>query len=300
MVVGAIDIGSNSIRLMTMAADGSVIRRESVVTGLAGGVDASGALSETAIASSLAVLRRFAGLMADDGVGRFAAVATSAARDARNGPAVMRAISGVLGQEPSIIGGEREAMLSFSGATQGMRRSGRQVVVDIGGGSTEIVEGDTRVLWSHSYDMGSVRLTDRSLPDRPASATQLAAASLEVDRVLCQPPIAVRAQEVIGVAGTFTSLAAMHLGLERYDPDAVHGTVLTRGDIDRLLAELAALTIDQTEAIASLEPRRAPVILAGALVAQRTLDALRAGRVVVSEYDLLNGLATEVASLDQS
>ena len=297
--IGALDIGSNSIRLMVVAADGSVIRRESEVTGLARGVDAHGALSDEAVASSLIVLARFADVMAHDGVTRFAAVATSAARDARNGPEVMRSIAGVLGREPSIIDGEDEALLSFSGATSGAGRTGRQVVVDIGGGSTEVVEGEVHVTWSHSYDMGSVRLTDRSLPGRPASAAQLSAASAEVDRVLSETPIRIRAEDVIGVAGTFTSLAAMHLGLGRYDPDAVHGTILTRGDIDALVGRLAALTIAQTAEIPSLEPRRAPVILAGTVVAQRVMEALGAERVFVSEYDLLDGLAARVAALGQ-
>jgi exopolyphosphatase/guanosine-5'-triphosphate,3'-diphosphate pyrophosphatase len=297
--VGALDIGSNSIRLMIVAADGSVIRRESEVTGLARGVDANGALSDDAVASSLTVLSRFADLMAEGGVTRFAAVATSAARDARNGPDVMRAIGRVLGQEPSIIDGEDEARLSFVGAVTGAGRTGRQVVVDIGGGSTEVVEGEVDVTWSHSYDMGSVRLTDRSLPDRPASVAQLASASAEVDRVLSEPPIRIRAEDVIGVAGTFTSLAAMHLGLDRYDPDAVHGTTLTRSEIDALVGELAALTVAETAEIPSLEPRRAPVILAGTVVAQRVMEALGAKRVLVSEYDLLDGLVARVVALGQ-
>ena len=297
--IGALDIGSNSIRLMVVASDGSVVRRESEVTGLARGVDANGALSDDAVASSLTVLSRFADLMAHDGVTRFAAVATSAARDARNGLEVMRAIGGVLGQEPSIIDGEDEARLSFAGAVTGAGRTGRQVVVDIGGGSTEVVEGDVDVTWSHSYDMGSVRLTDRSLPDRPASVAQLATASAEVDRVLSEPPIRVRAVEVIGVAGTFTSLAAMHLGLGRYDPDAVHGTTLTRSEIDALVGELASLTTAETADIPSLEPRRAPVILAGTVVAQRVMEALGAQRVLVSECDLLDGLAARVVALGQ-
>jgi exopolyphosphatase/guanosine-5'-triphosphate,3'-diphosphate pyrophosphatase len=298
-VIGALDIGSNSIRLMVVDADGSVIRRESEVTGLARGVDASGVLSDEAVASSLTVLARFADVMVDDGVTRFAAVATSAARDARNGPEVMRSIAAVLGSPPSIIDGEDEAMLSFSGATTGAGRIGRQVVVDIGGGSTEVVEGEVDVTWSHSYDIGSVRLTDRSLPDRPASVAQLAAAAAEVDRVLSEPPIRIRSKEVIGVAGTFTSLAAMRLGLGRYDPDVVHGTTLTRDDVDALVGELAALTISETEEIPSLEPRRAPVILAGTVVAQRVMEALGAESVLVSEYDLLDGLAARIAALGQ-
>ena len=298
-VIGAIDIGSNSIRLMVMDADGSVMRRESEVTGLARGVDASGVLSDDAVTSTLAVLERFADVMVDDGVIRFAAVATSAARDARNGPEVMRSIAAVLGRPPSIIDGEDEALLAFSGATTGAGRIGRQVVVDIGGGSTEVVEGEIDVTWSHSYDIGSVRLTDRSLPDRPASAPQLATAAAEVDRVLSEPPIRIRAEEVIGVAGTFTSLAAMHLGLVRYDPDMVHGATLTRGDIDALVGDLAALTVSETAEIPSLEPRRAPVILAGTVVAQRVMEALGAESVLVSEYDLLDGLAARVAALAQ-
>jgi exopolyphosphatase / guanosine-5'-triphosphate,3'-diphosphate pyrophosphatase len=297
LTVAAIDIGSNSIRILVIDDTGREILRLTEVTGLGRGVDRSGVMSDAAVAETLRVIRGFAAIVRSHGVDRVGAVATSACRDAANGEAVIGDIGDILGVIPDIIGGSREAGLSFAGATSDLRDERPRVVVDIGGGSTEVVQGDGHtILWAHSYDIGSVRLTDRALPDRPATRHQLDAASNEVDRVLCDPPVEPRCPDPIGVAGTFTSLAGIHLGLASYDRAVVHGTILSRGDIASLISDLAAMTVEQTAAIPSLEPRRAPVILAGAVVADRALDALEADQVVVSERDLLDGLAAELAA----
>lgn len=294
MIVGAIDIGSNSVRLLVRDHHGSDLHRDTVVTGLARGVDAGGPLSVDSVAATLRAIRRYRAILDDLGAERSHAVATSAARDAPNGAEVMEAVGSVLGSAPEIISGEREASLSFAGATAGLDAGGSRVVVDIGGGSTEVIQGDGRIRWAYSYDIGSVRLTDRVLGSRPAPDAELRAAMDEVDRILGMPEVVARAGSIIGVAGTFTSLAAIHRQLDRYDPDLVHGTVLTRSDLEELLGRLAALDVAATAAIPSLEPGRAPVILAGTVVAERVMATVGAEEVVVSEADLLDAVADEL------
>ena len=294
MIVGAIDIGSNSVRLLIKHAEGDVVHRETNVTGLAKGVDSTGMLARGAVEETLQVMHRYRARLEESAVDRLGAVATSAMRDARNGSDVMAAIGSILGSEPEVISGEREASLAFAGASAAFPGTGSCVVVDIGGGSTEIVRGDDAISWAHSYDIGSVRLTDRSMPHRPAGRAEVRDGRDEVDRVLAHPPIVPRAGRIIGVAGTFTSLAAIHLRLAAYDPDAIHGTSMTRPDIEQLLARLAPLDIAETARIPSLEPGRAPVILAGTVIAAQVMKALGADEVIVSESDLLDGVADEL------
>lgn len=294
MNVAAIDIGSNSVRLLVRTAEGEVLRRATTVTGLARGVDGSGRLSDAAIEATIAAITDYRATIDEFGVARARAVATSAVRDAANGSVAMDQVAAVLGSRPEIVSGDREAHLAFMGAIDGVHVTGTGIVVDIGGGSTEIIAGRDRPGWAHSYDIGSVRLTDRVLASRPAPPDELDAAIDEVDRVLADPSVVARGDRVIGVAGTFTSLAAMHLELDAYDPDAVHGSVLSRTDIDALVSHLAGLDVAATAEIPSLEPGRAPVILAGAVIAARVLEAIGASEVVVSESDLLDAVAAEL------
>lgn len=295
MKVAAIDIGSNSIRLLITGSDQQPIVHRVVVTGLGRGVDESGMMRGEAIDATLESIDEFVDQMRLHHVDRCAAVATSASRDAVNGRDVMDRIAARIGSRPEIISGDREASLSFFGATRELSESGRLVVVDIGGGSTEVIEGTRGVIsWKHSFDVGSVRLTDRSLPDRPASPHQVAAAVEWVDGILASVEGLPRAAEVIGVAGTFTSLAAIRLGLPSYDRDAVHLSSLTRRDLFEMRDWLSTMTLDETRALPSLDPNRAPVILSGAVIAGRVVEAIGADRVVVSERDLLSGLAAEL------
>lgn len=294
MKVAAVDIGSNSVRLLVCDGEGRTLHRATTVTGLASGVDATGTLSNEAVDATMRVIEAYRDVIEALDVGAVRAVATSATRDADNGPSVMSTIGGVLGSPPEIISGEREASLAFAGATSGRSGTGPRVVADIGGGSTEIIRGDRHVDWVHSYDIGSVRLTDRSLPNRPATREELSAARAEVDRVFSTPPVAARSDRIIGVAGTFTSLAAMHLDLVEYDADLVHGSAMSRDDIGALLDHLATLDVPTTARIPSLQPARAPAILAGTVVAAGVMDAIGASMVEVSESDLLDGVCAEL------
>lgn len=294
MRVSAIDIGSNSVRLLTVDAHGIEIRREAEVTALARGVDTTGVLSEASVLSTEAVLTRFAALIAADRSERVGIVATSASRDATNAADVMARFESIIGAAPEIIGGGREAALSFAGATAHMP-SATHVVVDIGGGSTEIIEGTDVIRWAHSYDIGSVRLTDRCLLRHPVSEESVGVASNVADVVLSSPKPAVGATKIIGVAGTFTSIAAIVLGLGEYDRTQVHQTELSIGDIEDTVERLARMKPAEVAEIPSLDRRRAPVILGGAIVAAAVMRTLSATTVSISEHDLLDGLAAAVS-----
>lgn len=291
MNIAAIDIGTNSMRLLIVDDGGTEIERHVGVTALGRGVDASGRFDEERMAETLDLLSEFGATMRRHNVMKVAAVATSASRDAENGPEFIAAVAERIGVTPQIIDGEREAALSFCGATAG--RMGRSsLVIDIGGGSTEFIVGKTRPIEAVSIDMGSVRLADRCLTSRPASRQDLADAAAIVDAAFSSVPLSLDA-EVIGVAGTFTSLAAISLNLAVYDRAAVDGTRLTVDAIDSIVDRLATMTVAETARIPSLDPKRAPVILAGAVVAARALVAVGAEVAVVSESDLLDALAAE-------
>ncbi|MDP3984324.1 MAG: Ppx/GppA phosphatase family protein [Acidimicrobiia bacterium] len=282
MKVASVDIGTNSMRLLIvqLVGDGLVeLGRWQRVTGLGRGVDAKGFLSEEAMDRTLLALAEFGGRMANLEVDRRRAVATSASRDASNREMFFDRAEIALGVRPELISGEEEARLAFAGATSGMSGPGPFVVVDIGGGSTEFVTADG----GRSFDMGSVRLSDRVLPNRPAAAEEVAATREMVREVFS--PVTPMAGTVIGVAGTWTSLAGIRLGR-----DEVHLTELTATDVSGLVDRLAILTVEQTAALPGLDPARAPVILAGAVVAESAMSALGAEKVVVSEHDLLDGV----------
>lgn len=292
MSAAAIDIGTNSMRLLIVADDGTEILRQVGITALGKGVDATGRFDPDRVAETLDLMADFGSTIRRLNVENVGAVATSASRDAANGEEFIAAVADRIGAIPQIVDGEREAALSFAGATAG-RSNGACLVIDIGGGSTEFILGKESPLEAVSINMGSVRLTDRRLASRPVSNRELADAAAAVDEVFSGVPRSVGG-EVIGVAGTFTSLAAIALGLDVYDRSAVDGTRLALDTIESLVSRLAALTVPETARIPSLDPKRAPVILAGAVVASGALRAVSADEVVVSESDLLDALAAEL------
>ena len=293
MIAGVVDIGTNSMRLLVV--DGVQERhREVAVTGLGAGVDGSGHLDPERVAATLDVLQRYGATMDRLSVAKRRAVATSATRDARNGADFVARAGRVLGVVPEVISGIEEAELSYVGATASFCDQPPTAVIDIGGGSTEFVLGSGTVTSATSIDIGSVRLTDRALTSRPASAADVASARAAVAEAFqaSLPPGPV--ERVVGVAGSFTSLAAIALDLTEYERDRVHGSVLTADQIHGLIARLSSMTISELEAIPSLDPNRAPVILAGAILAEGALEAIGADRITVSEKDLLDGLALQV------
>ncbi|HSJ28447.1 MAG TPA: Ppx/GppA phosphatase family protein [Acidimicrobiia bacterium] len=283
MTRAAIDIGTNSMRLLIVDEGGHDLVRLARVTGLGRGVDAGRRLSDDAVARTLAVFEEFRRHCDERSVGRVRAVATSATRDAGNRQEFLDAAESVLGVRPQVIPGEEEARLSYVGATLG--RTDDPIVVDIGGGSTEFVHATAGRIVGVSVDIGSVRLTDRLLPHRPATYDELEAASEHVDGLFASLELPT-SRPVMGVAGTWTSLAAIRAG----SPAAVHDAVLDRLTVDRLVARLAAASVEETASLPGLDPARAPVILAGAVIAREVMRALVATSVTVSERDLLDGV----------
>ncbi len=285
--VGVVDIGTNSMRLLITGPAGEVGRWVEV-TGLGRGVDATGTLAADAIARTVDALSRFGEIMTANGVSHRAAMATSATRDASNRELFLALAAAALGVMPDMISGDREGRLSYAGAVSDLA-PGDYLVSDIGGGSTEFVTANASV----SIDIGSVRLTDRILPARPAPASSVAEAREHVLGLF--DGLGGAADEVIGVAGTWTSLAA--LDLEPAQAGAVHHHRLARPRLDGLVRRLSGLTVEETAEIPALDPARAPVILAGAVVAACVAEVIGVDHVTVAEKDSLDGLAAELLDL---
>ena len=202
------------------------------------------------------------------------------------------AAESAVGVRPVVISGDEEAALSFAGTTTGLAGAAPYLVIDPGGGSTEFVVGTGRPSYAVSVDIGSVRLTERACPRPPGIADHRSPRPAAVS-TSCSPrrfDLPGPPGTVVGVGGTFTSLAAIHLGLLAYDSDRVHGTALALGALHDLVDRLALLTMDQTAAIPSLDPARAPVLLGGAVVAERSVRHVGAAEVMVSEHDILDGI----------
>lgn len=291
MKLAAIDIGTNSMRLLVVDQIGDGIAelgRYERVTGLGEGVDGTGTLSEEAMDRTLLALAEFGGRMEEFGVERRRAVATSASRDASNREKFFDRAELALGVRPELIPGEVEAELSYQGATGRIPMAGPYLVIDIGGGSTEFVTADG----GRSFDIGSVRLTDRVwadrvLTNRPATSEQLADARGAAGEMFL--PVTAFAGSIIGVAGTWTSLA----GIENPDEDA-HLASLSVAQVTGLVERLAGLSVEATAALPGLDPARAPVILAGAVVAEGAMAACGASAVTISKHDLLDGIVAEL------
>ncbi len=295
-VVAAVDCGTNSTRLLVSRDGIETLERQSIVTCLGQGVDASARLNSEAIGRTLAVLEDYRRIMDRLGVEAVRATATSAARDARNAEEFFDAAAAVLGVTPELLDGETEARLGFEGATAGLDPSrGPFLVVDIGGGSTEFGFGTERCESVLSADVGCVRLTEQFIQHDPARPEELHAClsvtEAHLDDVLIAIPDVYRTECFIGVAGTVTSAAAVEIGLDPYDPDRVHHFELSRAAAEDVFRTLA--TEDRAQRIANpgLHPDRADVIVAGMCILVKIMRFFSFDSCLVSETDLLDGLA---------
>ena len=289
----AVDIGTNSVRLLVVSSEGEVGRWQTV-TGLGRGLGEQGLLTDNSMARTLAALSRYGELMLEHQVTEKRAVATSAVREALNRQEFLDRAESALGVRPETISGEEEAQLSYAGAVTDLSDHRSYMVVDIGGGSTEFVWRDREeVVTGISLPLGSVRLTESVLADRPPLPEQMKRAFAATVDILSAASLPFR-PKVVGVAGTWTSLAAIGLRLDRYDRNRVHHATMPAAQLAILVSELAGLTVDETAAIPSLEPARAPMILAGAIIAHEALRRLACPEVLISESDLLDGV---IASL---
>ncbi len=285
--VGVVDIGTNSMRLLITSRH-TEVGRWVEVTGLGRGVDTTGRLAESSIGASLEAFARFGSLMDTHGADRRRAIATSASRDAENREEFFARAEVVLGVRPTLISGEEEAAYAFEGATSGLDDRTAVVVSDIGGGSSEFVTIDS----STSVDIGSVRLTERILTDRPAPREQLDRAADHVRDLFTGG--AENSSRSIGIAGTWTSLAAIALELPGYESERVHGFRMGTSHLNRLVDMLGEMTLEETASIPALDPKRAPVILSGAVIAREVLRHLDMDEITVSERDTLDGVAAEL------
>ncbi len=305
--VAAVDCGTNSIRLLVadIGADGVLtdLDRRMEIVRLGQDVDRTGRLAPDALARTFAACRVFAELIGEHAAQRVRFVATSASRQASNRSEFVAGVTEVLGVEPEVISGAEEAALSFDGATRSLQAARAYapppyLVVDIGGGSTEFVLGATVVAASRSVDIGCVRLTERHLRADPPAATDVAAARrtivAAIDTVAASVPLD-QAATLVGLAGSVTTVAGIALDLAAYDPVRIHHSRIAARDLRRVSDDLLRMTHDERAVIPVMHPGRVDVIGAGALILACIVDHVGAAGVVVSEHDILDGIAYSLA-----
>jgi exopolyphosphatase/guanosine-5'-triphosphate,3'-diphosphate pyrophosphatase len=299
--VAGIDCGTNSIRLLIADLDGGVltdVEREMRVVRLGQGVDRTGRLAPDAIERTRVALVDYAAAIREHGAQRVRMVATSATRDAANRADFVAMVRVELGAEPEVITGDQEAALSFAGAVNGLPGvTGPLLVADIGGGSTELVigaPGGASGLRARSMDVGCVRMTERHLHADPPTGPQIDATVADIRAAIARARRDVPLHEAasfVGVAGTVTTIAAIALGLDRYDPDAIHGSTITAAQIADVTARLLRMSHAERSALPVMHPGRVDVIGGGALVLRTLVEEAGVDAVIASEHDILDGIA---------
>ena len=319
--VAAVDCGTNSLRLLLADVDPGraeltdVTRRMEIVR-LGQGVDQTGRLAPEALARTMAVLRDYADIITRSGAQAVRMVATSATRDADNAAEFVRMVKEVLGVAPEVLTGDEEAVLSFTGATAELAAGpdhGPFLVADIGGGSTEFVLGPGGLAagtpqpgsggrpprpWAISVNIGCVRMTERHLHGDPPADREVAAAAADIDAALEEVAAAVparRARTLIGLAGSVTTVAAIAMGLPAYDASRIHHARVAAADVHAVTRGLLAQTRAERAAIGVMHPGRADVIGGGALILDRLMRRFGFAEVLVSEHDILDGMAWSLA-----
>lgn len=303
--VGSIDCGTNSIRLLIadVPDEGPLtdVVREMRTVRLGEGIDRTGEFTPQALDRTFAAVEEYAALVAEHPVERLRFVATSASRDARNRDVFIAGVSERLGVEPEVIAGAEEADLSFLGAVRGLPADVRVpplLVVDIGGGSTEFVIGTDSVTQRISVNIGCVRMTERHLVSDPPTPDEIARVERDVADALAQVREALDLQDartLIGVAGTVTTVAAMAMNLDRYDPQVLHGSRTSLKQVEEVTQRLLVMTRAERAALPFMHPGRVDVIGGGAMVLRAIMRAAEAREVVASETDILDGIGYTLA-----
>ncbi|MEU0892838.1 Ppx/GppA phosphatase family protein [Streptomyces massasporeus] len=310
--VGAVDCGTNSIRLLVADADPATgelldLDRRMTIVRLGQGVDRTGRLAPEALQRTFTACREYAAIIKEHGAERLRFVATSASRDAENRDEFVRGVLDILGVEPEVISGDQEAAFSFTGATKELAGGDHlpkpYLVVDIGGGSTEFVVGDDRVRAARSVDIGCVRMTERHLVrdgvvSDPPTEEQIAAmrADIEAALDLAEQAVPLReARTLVGLAGSVTTVSAIAQELPEYDSEAIHHSRVSHEKVREITEWLLRSTHAERAAVPSMHPGRVDVIGAGALVLLSIMERIGAQEVVVSEHDILDGIAWSVA-----
>jgi exopolyphosphatase/guanosine-5'-triphosphate,3'-diphosphate pyrophosphatase len=292
--VASIDIGTNSVLLLVAEERGGSLvplLERATITRLGQGVDRTRQLAPEAIERTLACLERYAEDLREHAPEALFVVGTSAMRDAEGGASFRERARALLGVEPRVASGDEEAELTFLGSLSGLRAHGDVLVFDVGGGSTEIIVGGSSAgpREKISLDIGSVRLTERHVRSDPPSAAELQSVREDVRAALAKVPFS-PSGHVVGVAGTVTTLAAFVKGIAPYDAARVHGAELLASEVSRAAADLAGLTLDQRRALAAIDPKRADVIVAGAVLVDELLRFCGADTMTVSDRGVRWGL----------
>jgi exopolyphosphatase/guanosine-5'-triphosphate,3'-diphosphate pyrophosphatase len=301
--VAAIDCGTNSLRLLVADVDPDAgtltdLDRRMEIVRLGQGVDRTGRIAPEALERTLACCRRYAAVIADVGATRTRMVATSASRDAENAAEFVHGVREALDLEPEVVSGDDEAALSYAGATRELESrpdvAEPYLVVDIGGGSTELVRATDAGVVARSVDIGSVRLTERHLADDPPTEAQITAATRDVDAALMLAAQAVPLTGVgtlVGVAGSVTTIGGIALELPAYDRERVHHSRMTADRVHEITENLLRMPRDARAAMKVIHPGRVDVIAAGALILDRIVRHTGVTDVLVSEHDILDGIA---------
>jgi exopolyphosphatase/guanosine-5'-triphosphate,3'-diphosphate pyrophosphatase len=307
--LGAVDIGTNSVRLLVADVEGSgrdaaltTIDRSMTITRLGQGVDGERRLHPDAVARTVAVLDRYGAVARDLGVEAMRATATSAARDSSNRDVLFDLAETALGVRPELLSGEEEARLSFLGATASLAEIGAPppyLVVDIGGGSTEFVVGTEAPAGLISVDVGCVRITEQFLHSDPPAPEELSAAVTVVRDYLKDVELAIpelrHASTLVGLAGTVSTVAAVEQGLAEYTRDRIHHFRLTRAAVEDVFRTLATEPAEQRRHNPGLEAERVDVIVGGVVVLASVLRTFEFDEMLVSEEDILDGLVRSLA-----
>jgi exopolyphosphatase/guanosine-5'-triphosphate,3'-diphosphate pyrophosphatase len=298
--VAAFDMGTNSIRLLVGPPAGAgvgEVARDMVITRLGRGVDRTGRLDRDSVGRTMDVLERYVRRARALGADRVRVAATSAVRDVADRRVLEDEVARIAGVRLEVLTGQDEAELSFLGATRALEVAHPVIVFDIGGGSTELAAGRHAVERLVSVDVGSVRITERVGPADPPTGPDLAAMERLASEGLASAEQVVppgTGQHLVGVAGTTTTVQALALGLDRYDARAIHGTVIRASEAQRILDDLVRMTVAERRALPVMPPGREDVIVAGAVILLEILRRWRADECVVSEHDILDGLAVEM------
>ncbi|MEA2498199.1 MAG: exopolyphosphatase / guanosine-5-triphosphate,3-diphosphate pyrophosphatase [Actinomycetota bacterium] len=304
MRVAAIDVGTNSARLLVAEGVGDGFRsidRRMTITRLGQGVDTKHVLSPEALERTFAVIADYAATCGELGVERMRVTGTSAVRDARNREEFFEGVRRLTGSDAELLSGEEEARATFLGTLSDVEHVEPVLVVDIGGGSTELIFGKDEPERLVSLDIGCVRLFEKYLHSDPPTTEEIDSLREEANRELARAKEILnvsRDARLIGVAGTVTQLATLKIGLPLYDPDVTHHVVLSHGDVRALSRRLKSLTYSQRKRIKGLEPGRADVILAGAEILLCVMETFDLPDVLVSEKDILDGLVIQLLERD--
>ena len=301
--VAAIDCGTNSLRLLVTDIDGDEQRdldRRLEIVRLGQGVDRAGRFAPDALARTLNVLETYAARIDALGVQRVRMVSTSASRDVADRGVFAARVHALLGVDPDVISGDDEARLSFAGATRGLPPSlpAPYLVVDIGGGSTELASGTAAVDAACSIDVGSVRLSERHFRSDPPRIGEVKAARAEIEAALSYATTVVpisAAGSMVGLAGSVTTVAAIYLGLAEYDSNVVHHARVPAPAVREISDRLLTTTHQERAAMPVMHPGRADIIAAGALLLRCACDRAGVDHVIASEADILDGIAWELA-----